>query len=264
MAATPPSQSNPAGDDRNLVAVNETTAVSFEDKLHLIWKKNRPLVLAGMVLVLLAIAGKEGWEYLQRQKADDVKAAYAAATTPEQLKTFIAANPDHVLAGIAHLRMADDAYKAGKGADAIASYDKAIAALKDGPLVARAKLGRALAKAQASNSAEATNDLKQIADDKNQFKAIRAEAAYHLTSMAVAAGNAADAQKYSEQLMKIDPQSPWTQRGMAARASMPAVAADKPVDAAQPAVTGTTDAPKTEAKKEDAAPAVKLNIPIKK
>jgi hypothetical protein len=255
MAATPPSQSNPAGDDRHLVAVDETTAATFEDKLHLFWQKNRNAVFAVVGLVLLAIAGKEGWDYLQRQKQLDIEKAYAAATTPEQLKAFAAAHRDHALAGVSHLRMADDAYKAGKSADAIAGYDQAIAILKKGPLAARAQLGRALAKAQAGKPADATADLKQLADDKNQFKAIRAEAAYHLTSLAVEAANATDAQKYSDQLMQIDPASPWTQRALALRASLPA-------SAEKPAATTATE--KAGDKKDEAAAPVKLNIPGKK
>lgn len=260
MAATPPSHSNPSGDDRHLVPVDETTAVTFEDKLHLFWKKNRNGVIGVIAIVLLAIAGKEGWEYLQRQKDADVKAAYASATTSDLQKAFIAAHPDHVLAGIAHLRMADDAYKAGRSADAINAYTNAIAALKTGPLAARAQLGRAIAKAQSGKTADAIADLKQLADDKNQFKAIRAEAVYDLTSLAAEAGNAADTQKYSDQLMQIDPTSPWTQRALALRTSLPAT--EKSADAAaKPA--DVKAAPQSSEKKDEAAPAVKLNIPKK-
>lgn len=248
MAATPPSQSNPAGDDRNLVEINEATAVTFEDKLQLFWKNNSKAVIGLIVVVLLAIAGFEGWKYVERQKDNDVKAAYAAATTPDQKKAFIASHPNHVLSGIAYLNIADDAYKAGKAADAAAAYDQAISVLKTGPLAARAQLGRAVAKAQAGKTAEATTELKQLVDDKNQSKAIRAEAAYDLTSFAVEAGNAADAQKYSEQVMAIDPTSPFTQRALAARASLP----EKPAEAAAPAPG------------EKAGSDVKLSIPGKK
>jgi hypothetical protein len=59
----------------------------------------------------------------------------------------------------------------------------------------------------------------------------------------VEAKNAADAQKYSDLLMQIDPTSPWTQRGLALRASLPAPAAT----AAAPAA-GDAAAPKVEVK----------------
>lgn len=238
VTPTPP---NSAGDDRNLVPVEATPVPSFEDKLHAFWEKNRGLVLAACGLVILAILGKGGWEYLQRGKEADVGKAYAAATTSDQLKSFSAAHPDHALAGIAQLRLADEAYAAGKFADALAAYEKAIAVIKDGPLAARAKLGRAVAKLQTGKAAEATGELRQLADDAAQFKAIRAEAGYHLASLAAEAGNSADVQKFSDQLMQIDPTSPWTQRGLQLRASLPAApaapaATAAPADAATPSV----------------------------
>jgi hypothetical protein len=250
-----PSNPNPAGDDRKLVEVNETTAVTFEDKLHVFWKKNRNAVLILCGLVLAGILAKGAWDHLSRQKEVDVEKAYAAATTPEQLKAFAASHPDHALGGIAQLRIADEAYTAGKSADAMAAYEKAVSALKSGPLAARAQLGCALAKAQAGKTAEATNDLKQLANDTNQLKAIRAEAAYHLTSLAVEASNATDAQKYSEQLMQIDPTSPWTQRAIAIRATLPAA----PANATAPATKG---AEKKDAK-ETAEPKVQVKVPGK-
>lgn len=233
-----PSTPTPAGDDRNLVAVDPATAVTFEDKLHVFWKKNRNAVFAVCGLVILGIAGKEGWEYMGRQKQLEIEKAYATATTPEQLKAFAAANASHTLGGIAQLRIADDAYKAGKSADAVAGYDKAVSVLKDGPLAARAQLGRALANLQAGKAAEGTGELKKLVDDANQLKAIRAEGAYHLTSLAVDAGNAADAQKYVEQLMQIDAASQWTQRAMQLRASLPATPAPAAPKAAEPATGG--------------------------
>ncbi|MES2696024.1 MAG: tetratricopeptide repeat protein [Verrucomicrobiota bacterium] len=249
-----PSSPNPAGDDRNLVPVDVSAAMSFEDKLQAFWEKNRGLIFGGCAIVILAILGKGGYDYMQRQKAGEVQKAYAAATTTDQLKTFSAAQGDHVLAGIAQLRIADEAFAAGKAADAVPAYDKAISIIKDGPLVARAKLGRAVAKAQSGKAAEATTELTQIANDAAQFKAIRAEAAYHLTSLAVEAGNAADAQKFSDLLMQIEPMSQWTQRGLQLRASLPVTAT--------PAAPTTSEAAPA-ATKGDAAPGVQVTIPKK-
>lgn len=247
-----PSNPSPAGDDRNLVAVDATTAVSFDEKLQVFWIKYRGAVIGFCAVVLLAILAKGGWDYLQRQKDEDVKKAYAAATTPEQLKTFSAAHGDHPLGGVAQVQIADEAFKAGKAADAVPAYEKAITILKEGPLASRAKLGRALAKLQSGKAAEGTDELKQLADDANEFKAIRTEAAYHLTSLAVEAGNATDAQKYSDQLMQIDPTSPWTQRGLSLRASLPA-----------PAASSTPAAATPEAKSDGAAPKVEVKLPGK-
>jgi hypothetical protein len=239
-----PAKPTPAGDDRNLVAVDASTAVSFEDKLRLSWEKNSKAIIGLCVAIVVVIVGKGGWDYLERQKELEVGQAYAAASTPEQLKAFAAAHPSHALAGITHLRLADDAYKAAKIADAATGYEKALAVLKDGPLAARAKMGLALSHLQSGKAADAAKELTQLAGDEKQFKAVRAEATYHLTSLAVDAGKADEAQKMVEQLMKIDVSSPWTQRAMALRATLPA-------------------APATEAKKDEAAGAAQVKLPGK-
>ena len=249
-----PSNQKTAADDRNLVAVDENTAVTFEEKLHVFWKKNGNAVLLLCGLVVVGILAKGGWDYVARQKEADTQQAYVAATTPEQLRAFTAAHPGHALAGIAQLRIADDAYTAGKSAEALAGYDQALKVVKDGPLAARAQLGRALAKIQAGKAGEGTGDLKQLVNDSNQLKAIRAESAYQLTSLAADAGNTADVQKFSDQLMQIDPSSPWTQRALALRASLPAPAA----------ATAVPAAPAAKLKPGEKAPAVQLNLPAKK
>ncbi len=245
MSATP-SNPTPAGDDRNLVAVDATTALTFEDKVNLFWKKNRNVVFAICGLILVGILVREGWKYMAAQKELEIEKAYASATTPEQLKTFAAAHAGHSLGGIAQLRMADDAYKAGKAADAVAGYEKAIAALKTGPLASRAQLGLALAKVQSGKAADGAADLKKIADDAGQLKAVRGEAGYHVTSLAVEGGNATEAQKYVDLLMQLDPSSTWTQRALQRRATLPAT----------PAAVGVkTDAP---------APVLDAKLPAKK
>ena len=242
-----PSSPQPAGDDRNLVAVDENyVAMSMEDKLHLFWKNNGKLVLALCGLVLIGILAKGGWDHLAAQKELDIEQAYTAATTPEQRKAFATAHADHPLGGVALLRLADEAYTAGKAAEALAGYEQALAVIKTGPLAARCQLGRAIAKIQLGKAAEGTTELKQLANDANLLKGVRVEAGYQLASLAAESGNVADVQKYSDQLMQIDPASPWTQRSIALRASLPA-----------------PSAPVADPKKPDAAPAMQLNLPGK-
>jgi hypothetical protein len=249
-----PSSPQPAGDDRNLVAIDATTATSFEDKMQVFWQKNGTAVLVVIGLVFAGIVAKYGWDYLAAQKELGVEKEYAAASTADQLKAFAASHDGHALAGIALLRVADEAYGAGKLADAITGYDKALPVLKNSPLAPRAKLGRAVAKIGAGKTAEGTAELKQLADDATQAKGVRAEATYHLASLATDAGNAADVQKFTEQLIKIDVQSPWTQRAMMLRATIPAA----PAAPAAPA-----DAGKAEAKKPEAATSTPIKVPGK-
>ncbi len=253
MAATPSSDPKSKGDDRNVVPTGDG-AISFEDKVHVFWKENRQLVLGVCVAVALIIVGKGIWNHLQRQKEQGIEQEYAAATTSEQLRAFAASHEGHTLGAIAELRLADEAYAAGKSADAIAGYGKVIAELEEGPLAARARLGQALAKLQAGQTAEGAADLRTVAGDAGELKAVRVEAMYHLASLASANGDAAEVQKLSEQLMQLDPSSPWVQRTMMLRASLPAPAA--------PAAEAATPAPPGDAS-QDQGPKIDLKLPGK-
>jgi hypothetical protein len=234
-----PAQPTPSGDDRNLIAVDATyLAPSFEEKLHAFWKKNGTAVIVLCVLVLAGIVAKGGWDYLAAQKEAEVQKDYAAATTPEKLKAFAAAHADHILGTVAQLRLTDDAYTAGKAAEAVSGYESVAAKLKTGPLFARAQLGLAMAKIAAGKTAEGETALKALANDAAQLKGIRAEASYHLASLAAEAGRADDVKKYAEQVAQIDPSSPWTQRAMTLRASLPAAPAADASQAAAPAAGG--------------------------
>lgn len=215
-----PSAPTPAGDDRNLVTVDENyIAPSFEDRVRVFWQKNSKAVIAILVVILLVIAAKEGWQYLAAERERGVGEEFAAATTPAQVKSFINEHPNHPLAGVAHLRSADEAYAASRFAEAITGYEQASTVLKPGPFASRSRLGLAMAKLQGGRAADGEAALKAITADVNEIKAYRAEAGYHLASLASAAGDAADVKTYSDQLMQLDPASPWTQRALALRST---------------------------------------------
>ena len=197
---------------------------SFAEKLHQFWLRNSMAIQIGCVLVLAGILAKGAYDYYARQHENDIERAFALAGTPDQLKTFAAAHAGHSLAGVAWLTLADNAFKAGNYAEAIANYDKALPVLKDTPLSGRIKLGAAMARLQSGQAAEGESALNQIADDANQLKGLRVEAAYQLASNAAAAGKVADVQKYTEKLMQIDGTSVWAQRAMMLRVTMPMTA----------------------------------------
>lgn len=209
----------PAGDDRNLVNADASQAApGFEERLHQLWKNNSQLVTVALVVIAIGIAAKGGWEYFAGHREHSIEEAYAAASSKAQLQAFVAANPAHPLAAVAQLRMGDEAYAAGNFADAVAAYDAAAGALKQGPLASRARLGGAMAKLQGGRETEGVAALKAIAGDATEFKAYRAEADYHLASHAFASHDNAGVKTYTEQLMQVDPTSPWVQRVMQFRA----------------------------------------------
>ncbi len=227
---------SPAGDHHHAAT---PAVLTFEDRLRDYWQKNGQAIMVGAGIVILAVLAKGVWEYMAAQKELDVEKDFAAATSPDKLKAFAASHAGHSLAAVAQLQLADDAYAAGKSADAISGYEQVVSILKTGPLASRAKLGLAMAKLQAGKDAEGEAALKAIAADSNEAKATRIEACYQLASLASVLGRADDVQKYSEQVMQLDPVSPWTQRVFMLRANTP--------------VAAPTTAPAA-----DAGPAIKL------
>jgi predicted negative regulator of RcsB-dependent stress response len=235
-----PSDPTPAGKDRNVARAEDNAVMpSFEDKLRLFWQRNSAVVTGVLVAVLLAIAAKGGWEYLQQQRDQEIGQAYAAATTPAQLKSFVSTYPKHTLAAVAQLRMADEAYAGGRYAEAAGLYETAVPMLEQPALASRARFGLAAAKLQSDRATEGEAALKAFVNDANEVKSFRASAAYLLASHGLASGRPEDLKTYSELLMQIDPTSPWTQRAVMLQASQPvsSTGATAVPDASAPAIT---------------------------
>jgi hypothetical protein len=225
-----------AGDDRNLVHIDENyLAPTFEDRLRIFWEKNSRSVLAACALVLVVILGKGAYQFYESSRAKAAAADYAAATTDDQLKSFIADHAGDPLAGLAQLRLADKAYKAGDYAAARDAYGKAVSILKKDTFGERARLGAAMSAIQAGAEAEGTAALKQIVEDISVHKLLRSEAAYHLATISAGAGNSAEAIRLIEQVTAIDAEGQWADRASFLRTSLPAAATATPV-AEMPAV----------------------------
>ena len=241
---TPPSSPLPAGDDRPIVVVDAPVVVPFDEKLRQFWARNQKAIMAFCVLVLVAIVGKGGWEAYQSHRENAVAADYAKATTSEQLKAFAGSHEGDVLAGVAHLRLADEAYAAGKYAEAIPHYTKAVETLKSNPLAPRARVGNAMSKLLSGDRAGGEAGLKAIGSDLSEPTAIRAEATYHLASLASEKGDSAAVQTLVTQLNTISPQSFWAQRAAMLRATSPGATVTAPTTAPAPGATApAADAP---------------------
>lgn len=227
------SMSTPAPIDPKVPAPESSAPVvpvepPFEEKLRQFWAKNARTVYALCVVVLLAIIGRGALEYYQRQQEADVRSEYALASTPDKLKAFVGQHPKHTLAGVASLRMADDAYSAGNYAEAQTNYQRAADLLSDPAFSSRARLGVAVAKIALGQTADGEEKLKQLSSDVTQVKPVRAEAAYHLATLALEAGRKDDAAKYLDLVGTIDATSTWAERALMLRASLPASAAPAP------------------------------------
>lgn len=265
-AAKPAAKTPLGGDDRNIVPADAaSTGESFELWLHEFWSKNRTVVYVAIVAVILIIVGREAWQVYQARQEQSVRAAYASATDTEARRQFAREHAGHPLAGLALLALADEAYARSDYAAAGRTYTEALADIKEPALVARARLGEAMAALQAGLVAKGEPLLRQLAEDTTVLDAIRIEAWYHLASLEVSEGDSAAANasldKFQALLMPEmqatgrnaapgEATRAWFMRGASLRAriqaSAPAPAADAPpADAPAPATSAPEAAPAT-------------------
>lgn len=195
---------------------------NFTENLQLFWFKHQTTIYAVVILLLLAVIGKGAWDWNKERVARAVGEEYAAAgASVDKLKAFAVAHEGQQLAGVAYLRIADEAYSFNKYTEAAQGYEQALVALKDSPFAARARLGLAISHLLSGKASEGLSSLRVLAEDANAFKGLRAEAAYNLVSASIDAGKNDDAKKYCDLLLQVDGAGVWAQRAMALRATLP-------------------------------------------
>ncbi len=233
--AEPTPSSSPAGDDRNLVRIDDSYLnLSLEDKLTMFWEKNGRAISFAVAAVAVALIAKWGFDQYAAARSRAIAAEYAAAGDSAALAAFRAAHPTASLAGAAALRLADEAYEASRYAEAAKLYAEAAPLLTGQPLADRARLGVAISQLQAGDSA-AKATLETLANDTALARTLRAESAYHLAVLARDASASADARRWSDLALSVEPQGLWAQRAMQLASALPS----EPT-AAQPTEIDTT------------------------
>jgi hypothetical protein len=195
--------------------------LSTEEYLRQAWDRYGTFVYALCAVVAIGILGKGGLEYLNRQKELGIENEYALCVSTDSFRSFAAAHPGHPLTGAAELTVADYAYAGGRFAEALGAYTSAIADLPAGPIQARARLGEAMSQAATGKAADSEANLRRLMNDSGVINTIRCEAGFHLAGLLVGVGRGAEVQGVAEQVMKIDPTSPFAERTFAMRAPEP-------------------------------------------
>src|SRR5450432_3175459 len=136
-----PSDPQPAGKDPKVDPAAAPVVPSAEENLRIFWEKNSRTVYAFCAVILLAVAGKAGYNTYLEHRQDVLSDEYRTAEKNAQLSSFIASHPGEQLTGVAQINLADKAYEAGKYSEAVDLYQRAADNLKTGPLGGRALLG---------------------------------------------------------------------------------------------------------------------------
>ena len=205
-------------------AATPTVEPGFEVALHAFWaeKKNRTFVLGACVAILMGIVVWKGMEYFAAEREQGIQAEFAKISDqPARLAAFAEDHGGHALAGVALLQLADDRFSAGDFAAATAGYQKAAGVLKYDALLGRARLGAAISQVSGTARLAGEAALKALSADTTLLKGIRAEATYHLASLALEAGNVDEVRKLVDQVSRIDAAGPWSQRATALLAALP-------------------------------------------
>ena len=221
---------------------NSPVAQPFDEQLRVFWEKNHQGVYFGVTLVLLAVIGRYAYEALAIRREAAIETSFSSITAPVRLEAFARDHDRHPLAGAAWIKLADEAYAAGRFAEALTRYEKVTAALPGTPFASRALLGRAACLIQTGKTAEGAAVLKQVADDNAELKGARCEAAYHLASLAFESGDYDTVVKRTDQVMQLDSAGTWAQPAILLRARTPV-------------------APAPAAKPGEAMPAVSVKLP---
>ncbi len=210
-------------------------ADEFALKVQEFWAKNRSAIFILILVVFAALLGREGWQMFQASRERGIQEDYAkVADRVDQLPKFAADHAGHALAGVALLRVADDAYSKGDFKGATGNYQKATETLEQPALKSRAQLGAAMSQLAGGDKAAAETTLKALAADTKAVAAVRAEATFHLATVAHEAGKDEDAKKHLDEIAKLDATGMWAQRGFMLRAQ---------IEAAKPAAAPATNAP---------------------
>jgi predicted negative regulator of RcsB-dependent stress response len=133
-------------------------------EFELLWEKHKTSIIGGAVLLVVALVAGFGWFYTSQAARAESQTLFAEASGIEGWDAVIAKYPRSVVAGSAYLLKAQALRDAGKLDEANRTLDQMLSALPDHPLAPVAKLGLAENEAAAGKLKEAAKSLELVTD----------------------------------------------------------------------------------------------------
>lgn len=199
-------------DERNLIDVEDSEEISFEDRAQMYWMENKGFIAGCITVLALAVIAFNGMRIYKQKAEEKVQAQYAEAQANDSLAEFAQDYFNKDLGGLAALTVADEAYGEDEFEKALKYYSVAADALTDTILGGRAQIGQAFANYYAGNDSAALEQLAGIAADASLPEAARTEAAYHLAVEANVAGDQELYERYVAQIQASEIATQWQQR----------------------------------------------------
>lgn len=224
------SQKKPAGDDRNLVLVDDDFQdADFEDRVWLFWQRHGKRTIAAGVTLFLAIIAVIVYVQVGKMRIAAMEAEYAATETIEQKLAFAQTHESDPIAGTAYFAVGSELAEAGKYDEAASAFANAARVFegKDefNPMQGRANIAFAAALARTGtpeNLASAKEALKKLASAPATDSLYRGQAMYELAVAAVAENNLDEARLWINEMDRaLEPTNFWQERKRALLALEP-------------------------------------------
>lgn len=214
LARARSAKADAAGDDRNLVSIDDELAnVELADRLWLLWSRHGGKVLAVIVAALAIVLGYFASHYLQQRAVGSMQEAYVKALgNPAELEAFANDHSGKPLGGVAYVELADKAYAAGDFANAAVLYAKARPALAQTVLQSRAQLGEGISLLKAGKSEEARKLLGQLVENTAALGAVRGQAAFDLVVLEFGENRTDAAKAWLQRIGEIPGAGIWAEQ----------------------------------------------------
>lgn len=214
------SQKKPAGDDRNLVLVDDDFQdADFEDRVWLFWQRHGKRTVAAGIALFLAIIAAIVYVQVGKMKIAALQTEYAATENTEQKLAFAKNNETDPIAGTAYFAAASELANDGKYAEAATAFGDAarvFSAPEFRPMRDRALIAQAASLARTGtpeNLAGAKEILKKLAGTPDADSLYRGQAMYELAVSAVSENNLEEARLWINEMDRsLEPTNFWQDR----------------------------------------------------
>jgi predicted negative regulator of RcsB-dependent stress response len=152
-----------------------------EERFNEFWKKNGSSVFAAIAVGAVIVIGTQTWRHLQAKAELETRQEFGQAQSTEVLETFAQEHDDHSLAGLAYLKLANEAFERGEFSGGGRRLPAGHFAPRGTPLLGRATLGAAVSTLRAGDAAAGATALREILNNESFQPATRTEAGYLLT-----------------------------------------------------------------------------------
>lgn len=186
MANKNSSKDTPKSDERNVVGADQVDIQDIEDKVFMIWEKNKGLIFGGIAFIFAIFIGYQGLKFMEQRAEANLKEGYTAASESGDKASWAEDESGKPLGGFAFKELGDESYLAGDFAKAEEYYRKAAEAAES-PVDQAANIALAVSLIAQDKTAEAKSVLQPIANNDNALA--QAEAQYRLASLASKEGD---------------------------------------------------------------------------